>query len=235
MNVPGAGWAVKCPCCFNPGVPACPEPGSPGHVSPAQRLAALRALMKEHGVDAYVVPSEDAHSSEYVSACDERRSYLSGFSGSAGTAVVTADAARLWTDGRYFLQAAKQLSEEWTLMKSYEPGVPTIEAWIRDALPAGSQVGMDPSTFPLARAEQWRKCWQGRGLELRPLGANLVDQIWPSRPAVPQNPLTVHPLWLAGEDVASKLARVRRAGAAAGGRDVTAPTFDVRVTKISYS
>jgi Xaa-Pro aminopeptidase len=180
-----------------------------GHVTPADKLKALRDLMKAASLDAFVVPSEDAHSSEYVCKCDERRSFLSGFTGSAGTALVTTEAALLWTDARYFLQAAKQLSDEWRLMKSYEPGVPTIESWIRDNLPEGAKIGTDGHTFPMQRAALWRECWAGEK-ELVP-GANLVDAIWPSRPAVPQNPIRVHPMELAGEDVQSKLGRFRSA------------------------
>ena len=109
---------MSCPCCF--------DPGSPIHsnLTPLQRLSGLRKMMVELNIDAYLVPSEDAHMSEYVAVADERRSWLSGFSGSAGVALVTAEEALLWTDGRYFTQAAAQLSEDWTLMKQYQVNPP---------------------------------------------------------------------------------------------------------------
>jgi Xaa-Pro aminopeptidase len=99
-------------------------------ISARDKLARLRALFPAatpKGIAAYIIPSSDAHQSEYVAACDERRAFLSGFTGSAGTAVVTPTRALLWTDGRYFLQASHQLSDDWTLMKAGLPETPTIE------------------------------------------------------------------------------------------------------------
>ena len=91
------------------------------------RLRALFASASPKGLAAYIIPSSDAHQSEYVAQCDERRAFISGFDGSAGTAVVTPTRALLWTDGRYFLQASKQLSADWTLMKAGLKDTPTIE------------------------------------------------------------------------------------------------------------
>lgn len=98
-------------------------------VDTTQRLAELRALMKEHKVDVYIVPSEDSHYSEYIAPCDARRAYISGFSGSAGTAVITLDKAALATDGRYFNQASKQLDGNWKLLKQGLEDVPTWQEW----------------------------------------------------------------------------------------------------------
>jgi Xaa-Pro aminopeptidase len=114
-------------------------------VSARDKLARLRALFPSatpKGIAAYIIPSSDAHQSEYVAACDERRAYVSGFTGSAGTAVVTPTRALLWTDGRYFLQASQQLSEEWTLMKAGLPETPTIE--VRRKEFCGRRVGFRP-------------------------------------------------------------------------------------------
>lgn len=96
------------------------------------------------GVHAYIIPSEDPHMSEYAPSCDERRHFISGFTGSAGTAVVTTDAAALWTDGRYFLQAEQQLGPGWTLMRSGTPKCPEIQEWLATTLPQGARVGIDP-------------------------------------------------------------------------------------------
>ena len=99
--------------------------------SAATRLAALRARMAAHGLAAYYIPSEDSHQSEYIAAWDGRRAFLSGFTGSAGFAVVTMEEAALWTDGRYFNQAGKQLDGSvWRLMKGGLPDTPKKEEWL---------------------------------------------------------------------------------------------------------
>jgi Xaa-Pro aminopeptidase len=98
------------------------------------KLVAMRAAMKAAGVDAFLVPSQDPHFSEYVPTCFERRMFISGFTGSAGTALVTHDEALLWTDGRYFLQAEQELGPEWTLMRGGQPGVPEPSKWLADKM-----------------------------------------------------------------------------------------------------
>jgi Xaa-Pro aminopeptidase len=98
-------------------------------VDTSKRLAQLRELMKNEKIDVYIVPSEDSHQSEYIAPCDARREYISGFSGSAGTAVVTLERAALATDGRYFNQASKQLDANWTLLKQGLEDVPTWQEW----------------------------------------------------------------------------------------------------------
>lgn len=92
-------------------------------------LSDLRALMRQLPVDAYIIPSDDRHQSEYISPADERRSFVSGFDGSAGTVLVTQKDALLWTDGRYYQQAEKQLDENWTLMKDGLPTTPNLATW----------------------------------------------------------------------------------------------------------
>ena len=131
-------------------------------------LTALREEMEAAGVHAFVVPSGEAHLSEYVHPCYERRAFVSGFTGSAGTAVITRDAALLWTDGRYFLQAEGELSDEWTLMRMGQAGVPTLEAWAAAELPDGATVGIDPFVHSVSEAERLRAALDGasRGLQL---------------------------------------------------------------------
>ena len=102
--------------------------------SSSARLEALRKLMQERNLQAYFVPSEDAHQSEYVAKWDARREFLTGFTGSAGFAIVTAQEAAMWTDGRYFLQAEKQLDSNWSLIKSGLPGSPTKEEYLAKVL-----------------------------------------------------------------------------------------------------
>ena len=98
-------------------------------VDTSKRLSQLRELMKEHKVDVYIVPSEDSHQSEYIAPCDARREHICGFSGSAGTAVITLEKAALATDGRYFNQASKQLDSNWMLLKQGMEDVPTWQEW----------------------------------------------------------------------------------------------------------
>ena len=98
-------------------------------VNTTKRLESLRDLMKEHRLDVYIIPSEDSHQSEYIAPCDARRQHICGFTGSAGTAVVTLDKAALATDGRYFNQASKQLDSNWTLLKQGLEDVPTWQEW----------------------------------------------------------------------------------------------------------
>ena len=199
---------LSCPCCYSIG-----DPSECGDCTPAGAVAKLERLregMAQQGVAAYIVPSEDAHSSEYVAAADKRRAFLSGFTGSAGTAVVTANKALLWTDGRYFLQAAEQLTEAWTLQKMFEPGVLDIEDWLAAELDPGSAVGVDPALFKAATEAEYQAKW-GTRLTIKHLPANLVDTIWMTRPIDPANNILIHPEALAGEGVRDKLARVRAA------------------------
>jgi len=109
-------------------------------------LTRLRKLMVSEvpAVAAYIVPSCDAHNSEYLAECDERRAFITGFNGSAGTAIVTSKDALLWTDGRYFLQASQQMDDNWTLMKEGQPETLSRGDWLAKNLESGSTVGVDP-------------------------------------------------------------------------------------------
>ncbi|ESW19042.1 hypothetical protein PHAVU_006G091700 [Phaseolus vulgaris] len=180
---------------------------------PDAKLTALRRLFSQPGVDidAYVIPSQDAHQSEFIAECYTRRAYISGFTGSAGTAVVTKDKAALWTDGRYFLQAEKQLSSNWILMRAGNPGVPTASEWLNEVLAPGGRVGIDPFLFTSDAAEELKGVISKKDHELVYLyNSNLVDEIWKeSRPKPPNNPVRVHDLKYAGLDVASKLSSLR--------------------------
>lgn len=113
-----------------------------------KKLADLRKEFEKNadykGLDAYIVPSEDPHQSEFIADCYMRRAYISGFTGSAGTAVITKEKAALWTDGRYFLQAENELGHEWTLMRAGQPYTPSTSEWLKETLPEGARVGIDP-------------------------------------------------------------------------------------------
>jgi Xaa-Pro aminopeptidase len=208
------------------------------------RLAALRALMNEHSLDAWVVPSADAHQSEYVSVNWLRRGFISGFDGSAGTAVVLEDDARLWTDSRYFLQAGQQLEGTgFSLMKMGEPGVPTLEAWLGDSLDEGARVGINAAVFSVKGYEELERALSARGVTLVPLQVDLVDQVWgDDQPPMPDSALRVHPESVAGESVAEKLGRcvlrMEREGVDAMlvcALDEIAWTFNLRGADIAYN
>lgn len=214
---------LQCPCCFRPGQPFC-DTCSPEDA--AKKLVGLRALMGAYGIDAYVVLSEDAHSSEYIAAADERRSWLTGLSGSAGVALVTQSEALLWTDSRYFLQAEEQLKgTEWVLMKQHNPGVPLLKEWVYKNL-SGKTVGVDPVFVSSQIAEEWRAKW-GNNVTLKEVTQNLVDAIWfPLRPEDPCNPIVVHPLEYAGEAVADKLKRLQESYIAEGAAAILLSALD---------
>ncbi|ORZ08655.1 peptidase M24, structural domain-containing protein [Absidia repens] len=172
------------------------------------RLAALRELMKseKYKVDAFLVPTEDAHQSEYIGDCDKRREWISGFSGSAGFAIVSLDKAALFTDGRYFLQASKQLDGNWTLMKQGLPGVPTWQEYLVKDLPSGSRIGLDPTLITAADARQLSKDLASHNSSLVPIHENLVDLAWAdARPAAPQFKVMTHPIEYSGKPHHEKL------------------------------
>ena len=178
--------------------------------SPASRLLPLLA---SHSLTAYLVPSADAHQSEYVAPCDLRRAYISSFTGSAGTALLLHPSAspthKLWTDGRYFLQAKQQLSNEWELMRQGQPSTPKLEDWLSSHLPPGSRVGVDPTTLSIAGFRTLKDACKDR-VHLITTTPNLVDAVWGNdRPPHPSAPLLLHPERWTGESVQSKLTKLR--------------------------
>ncbi|KAL0455076.1 UNVERIFIED_CONTAM: Aminopeptidase P2 [Sesamum latifolium] len=180
---------------------------------PDEKLVALRELFSRPNIniDAYIIPSQDAHQSEFTSECYARRAYISGFTGSAGTAVVTKDKAALWTDGRYFLQAEQQLSSSWILMRAGNFGVPTTSEWLNGILSPGCRIGIDPFLFSSDAAEELKEAISQKNHELVYLyDVNLVDEIWKdSRPKPPNRPIRLHDVKYAGVDVSSKLSSLR--------------------------
>jgi Xaa-Pro aminopeptidase len=176
-------------------------------------LAQLRTALQASGLDAFIVGSGDAHQSEYVAESEMRRQFLTGFTGSAGTALVLADGrALLWTDGRYFLQASQQLSEEWTLMRSGDPGVLELQPWLLAHLPAGNTVGVDPSLMSAVEARRLEEALTAKQLTLKAVDANPVDQVWAAvggRPAARAGAVRVHEMCHAGQSVADKVAAVQ--------------------------
>jgi Xaa-Pro aminopeptidase len=180
------------------------------------RLHRLRELMKATNLTAYVVPTSDAHNSEYPRARDARREFLSGFTGSAGTAVVTEADARLWTDGRYFLQAEAECcngERGWKLMRDRLPTTPSVEEWLAQTLSKGQTVGIDPLVMPIATVRRIQARLDKVGVVLATAPhENLVDQVWgPDRPVSPPDAAFVHPLVFSGKSASDKIADVRAA------------------------
>ncbi|MBS7335475.1 MAG: aminopeptidase P family protein [Eubacteriales bacterium] len=175
----------------------------------AERLSRLRALMQQKGVGAYYVPTADFHLSEYVNPYFKSRQYLTGFTGSAGTLVVTMDEAALWVDGRYFIQAEEQLSgTPVKLMKMGEEGVPSVLEYL-SKLPEGAVIGLDGRTVSAAMALRMEKTLSTRNITLEP-DMDLVGDIWPDRPPLPNAPVYVLGVDSVGVSAADKIADIRR-------------------------
>ena len=171
-------------------------------------LEALRDLMRSKHIDAVIIPGTDPHQSEYPSEHWKFRDYVSGFTGSNGTAVVTLDDAGLWTDSRYFLQAAEQLEGSgFTLRKENIPGEPTVLEWLGEVLDEDAVVGVDGRLFSLIEANRIEMFCAQNGFMFAP-DFRAAEAIWTDRPARPMNPAFVHDEALAGEDVDSELSRV---------------------------
>lgn len=177
-----------------------------------EKCDALRRLMEERGLSAYYVPTTDPHQGEYVPDCWKRRHWLSGFTGSNGDLVVTANDAALWTDGRYFLQAGAELRGSGIrLCKMGEPGVPTLREYLVRTLKPGEAVGVDPQVISILAAQELEQILGGEGQRLVFPEENLVDLLWTDRPAPPEDPVRPLPTAYAGETTAFKLRRLRRA------------------------
>ena len=176
----------------------------------AERLSALRKCMQDKHIDMYIVPTADFHQSEYVGEHFKARAYITGFTGSAGTAVITLHDAKLWTDGRYFLQAAKELEGTGvTLMKMFEPGVPTIEEYLEAELKSGQTLSFDGRVVSVGEGDAYASIAKKNGAKID-YQEDLIDAIWTDRP-----PLSEEPVWFleekySGESTESKLSRIRK-------------------------
>ncbi len=176
------------------------------------RLALLRELMRQEHLSAFIFPSTDPHNGEYVPEHWEGRKWISGFDGSAGTAVVTLDKAALWTDSRYFLAAEEQLAgTEYTLMKERVPGTPSISDWLGMVLAQydSPEVGIDGSVCCFTEVEQLRAELKNEGGITLRTNIDPLQTIWKNRPSLPQNPIEIQPLQYAGERCSDKINRLR--------------------------
>jgi Xaa-Pro aminopeptidase len=173
----------------------------------AGRVAALRAELRKRGLDGFVVPRADRQQNEYVPASEERLAWLTGFSGSAGAAVVLADKAALFVDGRYTVQAAAQTDTAVFTIEHLVEAPP--ERWLEANLTAGAKLGYDPWLHTAEQAEKLAKACSGADASLVPVESNPIDALWNKRPAPPSAPVTLHDVKFAGESAATKLKRIR--------------------------
>ncbi|MDQ0507925.1 Xaa-Pro aminopeptidase [Peptoniphilus ivorii] len=176
-----------------------------------QRVDRLLSLMKERDIDVYIVPSEDFHQSEYVGEYFKARAWLSGFTGSAGTVVATAEEVCLWTDGRYFLQAEEQLKDTGiVLQKMGQPDVPTVLSYVKAALPEGGTLGFDGRVISVADGADYEKIAESKAASIV-YNMDLIDELWEDRPAFSEKKAFSLPVEITGESAASKVGRVRKA------------------------
>jgi Xaa-Pro aminopeptidase len=178
-------------------------------VNRSEELSALRAAMKREGIDAYIILTSDAHATEYLPDYWQSRAWLSGFTGSAGSIVITSDGAYLWADGRYYIQAENELQGSTiTLMKMGLDGVPTLPEWVKDNLPEKAVVGLDGWTVSVELFRSFQKEFKKKKLNTR-LDLDLIGEIWKDRPAYPNGKAFEHDIKFAGKSRAEKLAEVR--------------------------
>jgi len=207
-----------------------------------ERIAALREAMKQHKIDAYIIPTSDPHMSEYPADCWKYREWISGFTGSAGTVIITADKAGLWTDSRYFLQASTQLEGTGIeLFKMMLPETPTIPEFLTHELKEGQTVGLNGETYSLADARSLEKALAEKEIKLN-TNASLIDPIWKERPAIPEAPMFEMPIELSGKSTEDKLIDINKMLHKAGADctilsalDEVAWTFNIRGTDVTYN
>ncbi|NXD37371.1 XPP2 aminopeptidase, partial [Copsychus sechellarum] len=207
------------------------------------RLAALRGLLRARGALAYIVPSTDAHMNEYIAARDARLGWLSGFTGSAGTAVVTQDKAALWTDSRYWTQAERELDCNWELQRT--TSIESIGMWILQAVPAGGNVTLDPFLFSIDTWNSYSRALHGSGRTLLPLETNLVDEAWgDQRPLPSSSEIYSLPAEFTGSSWQEKVAGIRQqmeqhsrrpTAVLLSGLEETAWLFNLRGDDIPYN
>lgn len=182
----------------------------------SERVDRLRQLMEEKGIDVYVVPTADFHQSEYVGEHFKARAFMTGFTGSAGTAVFTKDEAGMWTDGRYFIQAAQQMDGSGVMLRRMgEPGVPSVEEYVNMVLPNEGVIGFDGRTVGVDEGQAYADIAADKGGTVV-YDCDLVDSIWQDRPPLSEKPAFLLDIQYAGETTESKLGRVREVMKQAG-------------------
>ncbi len=211
-------------------------------MTPKEKIDALRQVMKQRKIDAWIAPSTDPHHSEHPASCWKSREWLSGFTGSAGTLVVTQEKAGLWTDFRYFIQAEQELKGSGIeVFKIKMPGVPDYRDWLLTQLHECSAVGFDGHVFSVEEVQELHETLQPKQIQLS-YQQDLVAEIWQDRPGIPANSAFVYDVRFAGESRASKIARIRRIMREGGVNahlistlDEIAWIFNIRGSDIAYN
>ena len=191
-----------------------------------ERLAALREKMAQNNIDYYVVPTADFHQTEYVGEHFKARAYITGFTGSAGTALISMHDARLWTDGRYFIQAGKQLEGTTVqLMKMGEPDVPTLPDYLREAVKDGETIGFDGRVVSVSEGQEYQQIAEMHHGQVN-YSVDLIDEIWEDRPPLSEKPAFCLDLKYTGKSAAEKIKDVRKKMAEAGATQHVVTTLD---------
>ncbi|MBQ0022931.1 MAG: aminopeptidase P family protein [Prevotellaceae bacterium] len=204
-----------------------------------EKIKALREVMQREGISAFITPSTDPHSGEYVPERWKSRRWISGFTGSAGIAVVTMDKAALWTDSRYFIAANEQLSgTEFVLMKEKIEGTPTQAEWLGSVLPKGAVVAVDGWVNTVDSVEELKNELQMYGLELR-TDIDPYEELWTDRPGIPDGKVFIQELQFSGESATSKISRIREklngCGLLVSMLEEVAWTLNLRCNDVEYT
>ncbi|MCF7793220.1 MAG: aminopeptidase P family protein [Candidatus Cloacimonetes bacterium] len=206
------------------------------------KISALRDLMNEHGFSAYIIPSSDAHLGEYVAEHWQARQWISGFTGSAGTVVVTLEKAGLWADGRYFIQAENQIKNtEIELFKIGIPGFPTYTEWLLQELQEGDEIGIDGSVFSVNDVKNMQQKFDKKNISIIS-HYDLIAEIWQDRPSLPTSQVFLHDVKFAGKSRKEKIEMIRAKMKKQNldyhlftSLDDIAWTFNIRANDIKYS
>jgi len=206
-----------------------------------EHLTLLRQKMADAKVDFYYVPSADAHQNEYVPECWQRRAWISGFTGSAGNALIGMEQAYLWTDGRYFLQAELQLDPDCFQLMKQQQGTPPIDEWLI-TYAAGKSCAVDAKVMTMQQAEKWQTAIESVGGKLITLDDNWIDALWENQPSIPQDKIKVLDIRYTGLDTIEKLAGLRKSLVDEGAEaevltrlDAIAWLFNLRGNDIDYN
>lgn len=175
----------------------------------SERIQKLRSVMKREKIDYYIVPSDDFHQSEYVAECFKSREYITGFTGSAGTALIGLEKAILWTDGRYFIQADKQLKDSGVeLFKMRIPGWPTLEEWLNDNIREGQTIGFDGRVLSFKQYKEIQKIEKNKNINIF-MNKDLIDEIWVDKPKMPSEKIFILDTKYCGKTAKEKIQEVK--------------------------
>lgn len=178
-------------------------------MEPQEKIAKLQKLMRDYHIDAWLVPSSDPHQSEYVADYWQARAWLSGFTGSAGTMVVTQEKSGLWTDPRYHIRAAEEVAGSGIeLFRMGSPGVPSYTEWLQQELKEGDTIGFDGSVMAVSEVEKIEQAFQDKAITFS-YQDDLIEHLWHDRPELPKDPIFLHDIKFAGESRLSKFQRIR--------------------------